>query len=327
MVYEQFKKIIYKNDFNRSKSYFNRDNSWITSRCRIDVSLYIDVIFDYIVSKESIDVLTEKYLYLTRKMSKKNKKYKKSNSMDVNALLNWYNINRNIKKSELIINNLNEIELKEYIKKYIKWIHSITPLNKIIEEYNERIDDFTKPFDFNHIKSIVDDYCKHSNILNINDISKISFFKNANRIYDTNFEYNEDNDETKKMVGYIGEKLVYNFLLNEYGKENVRWKSEIEKHCPYDFEIDFNGFCYYIEVKASQKNRITFYLSRNEYEFYKKNKENYSIFFVSNITPDYKNINPILYKIDSPNIEINDKKYGVDENILFLTPSKYKGII
>lgn len=327
MVYEEFREIVYKKDFIKNQSYFNKDNSWIISRCRIDVSLYIDIIFDYIVSNDSVNVLTEKYLYLTRKMSKKSKKYKKSNSMDVNALLNWYHINRNIKNSSLILENLNEIELKEYIKKYIKWINSITPLNNIIKEYNERIDDFTKPFDFNHVKSIINDYYESSNILDINDVSKISFLKNANRIYNTNFEYNEDNDDTKKMVGYIGEKLVYNFLINKYGKEHVKWISKIEKYSPYDFQVEYNGFYFYIEVKSTQKNRITFYLSRNEYEFYKKNKKNYSIYFVSNISPDYKNINPILYKIDNPNIEINEKMYGINENLLFLTPSKYKGII
>ena len=52
----------------------------------------------------------------------------------------------------------------------------------------------------------------------------------------------------------------------------------------YDFSyIDKKGNEYYIEVKSTKfdsKNKIAFDMSVNEFEFMKKHKDNYYIFFV-----------------------------------------------
>lgn len=100
---------------NIPKSYL-KNNKWNMSRCRIDVSLFSTVISDYILTTNSSDPLTEKYLKITREMNKNFKEYKNSKWQDVSALIKWFHI----KKNKNFNNNLDYTTLSNTINEYIK---------------------------------------------------------------------------------------------------------------------------------------------------------------------------------------------------------------
>lgn len=99
--------------------------------------------------------------------------------------------------------------------------------------------------------------------------------------------YSGGSEETKRLIGKRGENFVKEYLENNKEKLNIKiitaW-CEKDDLKGYDFSyLDKIGREYYIEVKSTKidsKNRITFDMSVNEFEFMKKHKDNYYIFFV-----------------------------------------------
>lgn len=106
-------------------------------------------------------------------------------------------------------------------------------------------------------------------------------------------EINENN-RNNKIVGNIGEYLIYKKLCDEYGHENVTPSSDafVElkiitpgqiKSMVYDIEYtDKNGILYYVEVKTISKHKSYFYMSAKELDFAKK-YENYKLYIVYDI--------------------------------------------
>lgn len=85
-----------------------------------------------------------------------------------------------------------------------------------------------------------------------------------------------------KKVGNRSEKLVYNTLVEKYGKENVSWKAKEDEGLHYDmrYSSDNGNKWKYVEVKTF--NNYSFILSREEKKFGENNKNKYEIWLVDN---------------------------------------------
>ncbi len=102
--------------------------------------------------------------------------------------------------------------------------------------------------------------------------------------------YSGGSEETKRLIGKNGENFVKEYLINNKDKLKIKtivaW-CEKDDSKGYDFSyIDKKGNEYYIEVKSTKfdsKNKIAFDMSVNEFEFMKKHKDNYYVFFVKEV--------------------------------------------
>lgn len=296
-----------------SKGYF-KNNLWRSSRCRIDVSLFADVILDYILTSKRSVLLTEKYLEITRAINKNDKKYKKSNGQDVSALVKWFQI----KKMKIDHNNINFEALSLAVNDYIKFVI----------ENNKHVPDNLRTKYYNYITSQLNDnsmYPIHyennysETKINIEDIVSTNKYWSKKIIYNI-----AQNNST--IIGECGEEISYIFLCSKFGKENVDWVSKKNKYSDHDFEVNFNNQIYYIETKSTTKPVINFYLSINEYSLYKENKDNYWLLFITNINLN-KEQKPIIKLIENPSFEIMMDEYGYDKNnkIFKIMPTKFIG--
>lgn len=119
------------------------------------------------------------------------------------------------------------------------------------------------------------------------------------------------NDRKQKLQGNKAEQCVFNYLVKEYKRNNVKWFSKESDSGHYDIRYKKDDRWFYVEVKTFSNNM--FYLSKDEKEFAENNKENYEIFLVevsSNIKCEEANI----YIIDNVDFEDNLK----------LVPNKYE---
>ncbi len=129
-----------------------------------------------------------------------------------------------------------------------------------------------------------------------------------------------------EKIGRIGERIVFDYLIKEYGIDNVNWTASTDKYAPYDIWYYKNDTKHYVEVKSSTRmNMINWYISRREYEFYKKNRERYSLFFVKDINR-FSELGALIQEIKNPNIIIDNIRFGTEQNQLLVTPIKYKGL-
>ena len=106
-----------------------------------------------------------------------------------------------------------------------------------------------------------------------------------------------DNKKNTTRIGRVGEKLVYDDLLNDPKKTFVRWVSENAQKAGvnpegsastgYDMEyIDEKGKRCYVEVKSTNgtlADGISFHLSAYEYQFAINNSDAYYIYYVTEV--------------------------------------------
>ncbi len=144
------------------------------------------------------------------------------------------------------------------------------------------------------------------------------------KINSLNFTENKESD--LEIIGYHGEEIAFSFLKEKYGSENVRWISKEKKYSDHDFEVMDHQYKKFIEVKSSKTKEMNrFFLSRNELNFYEKNKENYCLLFIWNIYENRKeNLVPI-YFLEKPNIKISMEKIGLNNksNTFYITPYNF----
>lgn len=83
-----------------------------------------------------------------------------------------------------------------------------------------------------------------------------------------------------KKTGNRSEKVVYNHLIEEYGKEYVSWKAKEDEGLHYDmrYSMDKGEKWRFVEVKTFNNN--SFILSREEKKFGEENKDKYEIWLV-----------------------------------------------
>lgn len=236
-----------------SKSYLNEDGLFNTSRCRIQPCLFSNLIYEYIFTDINESELCEKYLNISRNISKSNKKYKPSNNMDTNALFRLLKIKKRkdlkLKLTYDYENIKNEIEkyINESINKnvdkssdfFIKWInyykynqYKFENILNTLNKYKDYVID-----DCNIVESIEDNFC------NVNN--QVNYINNS-------FLIDED-EKYKQIIGNKGEELVKQYLMKNF--KNVEHTSEKFKYYPYDFVISHNNQKIYIEVKTT-KNPI-----------------------------------------------------------------------
>ncbi|WP_435868736.1 DUF3883 domain-containing protein [Aliarcobacter butzleri] len=114
---------------------------------------------------------------------------------------------------------------------------------------------------------------------NINKITVESSNPSNNMNKKNNYgTHNPSNEKKQKQHGYKAEQCVFNYLVKEYKKANVKWFSKESDSGHYDIRYKKNNKWFYVEVKTYSNNM--FYLSKDEKKFAEKNKENYEIFLV-----------------------------------------------
>lgn len=104
-----------------------------------------------------------------------------------------------------------------------------------------------------------------------------------NRIlYPSPFNRNSADETSDRETGRIGEKMVYEHLVNEYPNHLIIWKNQhVESGLPYDILLEINGKTQYIEVKSTRTyNQHIFPISINEIKYFLRNERNYVIYCV-----------------------------------------------
>ncbi|WP_452599166.1 protein NO VEIN domain-containing protein, partial [Pontimicrobium sp. MEBiC01747] len=108
-----------------------------------------------------------------------------------------------------------------------------------------------------------------------------------------------------KKIGNRSEKLVYNTLVEKYGKDYVSWKAKEDEALHYDmrYSSDNGNKWKFVEVKTFNNN--SFILSRDEKKFGEENKDKYEIWLVDNQNNIY---NYAIFK-GEVNFELSPKDY------------------
>lgn len=98
-------------------------------------------------------------------------------------------------------------------------------------------------------------------------------------------------DKYTNEIKECSERYLFNYLKKHFPKLNITWlnvdKNEnfVESWSNYDFEIkDKKGkVINYIDCKGTPKSKRTFYLTKNEWEFFLDNTDKYQIYRVFNV--------------------------------------------
>lgn len=230
---------------------------------------------------------------------------------------------RNKMKQEMSVGNVshteNESEPQEYntgnIKQERVTIEDKTSMSDSEDDKNFLVDMFSIFND--EIDSANTSTPENKKIINTVDI--ISPYKKYNT--PRKIDWNDIN-KNKSITGMKGEEIAFEIekeYLNSINKEDLAIKvrhvskDEGDGH-GYDILSFFpDGQEKYIEVKSSENtNSTTFKISSNELDFMKRNKDNYQVYRLFNVSNQTNEL-PTL-KIDTANDILNFKK---------ITPSQY----
>lgn len=88
-----------------------------------------------------------------------------------------------------------------------------------------------------------------------------------------------------EKIGRECETYLYNRVLKPIYGDRVIWLNELaESNAPYDFEIlnERGSILYYIECKGTPGSKQTFYLTKNEWEWFVSRSNSYQLFFIRN---------------------------------------------
>lgn len=97
--------------------------------------------------------------------------------------------------------------------------------------------------------------------------------------------------------GKLGEQIIADYLKKELlDRGDFYHVSKEHALSPYDMEYTLNDIKYYVEVKATQSDKINFYLSPGEMKFMEENKETYILYMVTNVRDSKPNIKKFIYK-------------------------------
>ena len=117
-----------------------------------------------------------------------------------------------------------------------------------------------------------------------------------------------ENVELNELIRSKSESFVYNHLKHKYG-DTVLWANEKgESGLSYDFKIKPSELTdskeLIVECKGTSSSDYQFYLTKNEWELFLKNSDNYHIYFVFNAlnTPRIMMINDFMNDISSGRI-------------------------
>jgi hypothetical protein len=122
--------------------------------------------------------------------------------------------------------------------------------------------------------------------------------------------YNTKKDKQQKLQGNKAEQCVFNYLVEKYGKDNVKWLAKESDSGHYDIRYKKENKWIYIEVKTFSNNM--FYMSEYEKQFADKYKNDYEIFLVE-----------ILPSQECKKAKIHILEYNEFEKLEFI-PNKYE---
>lgn len=101
-------------------------------------------------------------------------------------------------------------------------------------------------------------------------------------------------NKASRYNGKKGEDYVYDKLLSE--EKEVYHTSVDYPTSPYDIEIEKeDGKKVYIEVKSTQSDRVYFRMSRYEYDFMQKYRNQYILYMVMNVKEEFPSIKILKY--------------------------------
>lgn len=201
----------------------------------------------------------------------------------------------------------NESILEEF--KNIKSENRKNTLNKL-ESLEEKI-----------LKSIQDNQRLFSEISSVREMLLLQNLLESD-IDSTTLTIDEEYSEEIKKAS---ERFLYEYLCSTYGEKKVRWLNENqESGKPYDFELlnSSSEVINQIECKGTPREKMTFYLTKNEWEFFLDNKETYQLYRVFNTEGEmhikfFQNLfNSIIKKELGPYLS---KPEILKENRVFLT--------
>ena len=296
---------------------------WENGRNTFPAKWWPDIIIEYLVGSKTA-ALQEKYkLYMP-----KSKKDNSDNGMHINVLLNKLLISRDQdfdkfkdmkfdKLHNIVVMHINEI-VAEMRKTTLK-----NSWEKQLNNWEEKISkiDITEIVIPKNINTIVENTTKANKIIDIN-----YNFNNISRKFSTNIDTNEQKEQNFSKIGRIGEAIARGLLIKKYGIDCVEHTSELDKYSPFDFRIKLEDGYKYIEVKSSTRiNNINWFMSRREYEFYKQHSKNYALLFVKDINDSSSN-GAVVQCIETPEIIVDIKKYGINNKSFIITPISYKGL-
>ena len=91
-------------------------------------------------------------------------------------------------------------------------------------------------------------------------------------------------DDDYIAVGRKTEQFVYELLCKEHGEANVLWLNKNgESRKLHDIELKIGkDKIAFIECKGTRKNKLTFYLTADEWRHFLKNKERYQLYRIFN---------------------------------------------
>lgn len=103
--------------------------------------------------------------------------------------------------------------------------------------------------------------------------------------------YSSQTNKQKEVYGFCGESKVYYTLLSKVGTNgSVEWlsgnaqKAGLIKNgndaLGYDIKYSDDNGIHYVEVKASKSKNVEFTLTKNEFDFAEKHKDQFEIWFV-----------------------------------------------
>lgn len=147
--------------------------------------------------------------------------------------------------------------------------------------------------------------------------------KNGARAYTRGTEEKVNN--AKKIVGTKGEKVIYNLLCRQYGKENVFPRSEAFMEMGIlkpgqavsgDYDISYkdeNGKIYFVEVKTGNAN--SFFITPGELAFAKQHPDQYKLYLVSEIDtgqPKYEELPKRFWEDEKFRLKVIVEKIEVE---------------
>lgn len=98
--------------------------------------------------------------------------------------------------------------------------------------------------------------------------------------------------QSSRNNGKVGEEYVFDNLKKILGNDpvNIVHVSQKFPQSPYDIECFVDGKKRYIEVKSTEKDKKTFYMSRGERNFMEKYHDSYLLVLVTNVKSKHKRI-------------------------------------
>ncbi len=170
------------------------------------------------------------------------------------------------------------IETKKILIKFREKI-----LHSSLEKQENELDEDRKLNDIVLLKKNIEDKNRIINLLS----KQITLFHESNSNQNIlSFEELNENIELNEFIGLQSEIFVYNHLKTIYNNK-LKWNNENgESGLSYDFKISNNDNKIkdlIIECKGTIGNTYQFFLTKNEWNLFLENQDNYQIYFVNDV--------------------------------------------